>query len=171
MNPQQTANSLTPSYQDPWCWKCREHGDYITKTEVLGEGNWDSTPYISTTFKCRICKKTMHAPQVWDPVTLKRQPQRGCLLIYWTLVVSGLAVLCLLGAPWNWNVGLLVAVFAPTITIFVLGPILVLRLSARKYAVWRRWAIQRGWQEPSLEKRAKMDVKHGKNKPMPGGPG
>ncbi|MBT3567744.1 MAG: hypothetical protein HN494_02765 [Opitutae bacterium] len=168
VNPPQAAKSLIPSYQDPWCWKCREHGDYIKKTEVVQHADSSSPNYTTTTFTCRICKKKMHAPQVWDPVTLKRPAARGCLLIYWILVVIGLAVFCLLEAPWNWNLGLLLAVFAPTITIFVLGPILVLRLSARKYAVWKHWAIQRGWQEPSLEKRAKMEVKHGQNRPYQG---
>jgi len=172
MNPPQTAKSLIPSYQDPWCWKCREHTDFSKKTEVVqhvaNSNHGTPTLYTTTTFTCKICKKKMHAPQVFDPVTLRRSAERGCLLIYWILVVIGLAVFCLLEAPWNWNLGLLLAVFAPTITIFVLGPILVLRLSARKYAVWKHWAMQRGWQEPSLEKRAKMEMKHGQNRPYQG---
>ena len=110
----------------------------------------------------------MHAPQAWDPVILKRPAERGCLLIYWILVVIGLAILCLIDAPWNRTMGFLLAVLAPIITIFVLGPLLVLRLSARKYAVWKHWAMQRGWQEPSLEKRAKMEMKHGQNRPYQG---
>ena len=64
--------------------------------------------------------------------------------------------------------GFLLAVLAPIITIFVLGPLLVLRLSARKYAIWKEWAMQRGWREPSLEKRAKMEMKHGQNRPYQG---
>ena len=159
VNPPQTAESQIPRYQHLWCWKCQEHTDFIKSSRDVRDNEDGRYMYTANEFSCAICKKKMHAPQAFDPVTLKRPAERGCLLIYWILVVIGLAVFCLLEAPWNWNLGLLLAVFAPVISIFVIGPLVVLKLSARKYAIWKEWAMHRGWREPSLEKRAKMAIK------------
>ncbi len=160
MNPPPTAKSQIPRYQDLWCWKCQEHTDYSkASTAVRDPEKVGRIIYMANTFSCTICKKKMHAPQAFDPVILKRPAERGCLLIYWILVVIGLAIFCLVAAPWNRTLEILLAALVPTITIFVLAPLLVLRLSARKYAIWKEWAMQRGWREPSLEKRAKMTIK------------
>ena len=160
MNPPPTAKSQIPRYQDLWCWKCQEHTDYIKSSkDVHDNENGGRYIYTANTFSCAICKKKMHAPQAWDPVILKRPAERGCLLIYWILVVIGLAIFCLVAAPWNRTLEILLAALVPTITIFVLAPLLVLRLSARKYAIWKEWAMHRGWREPSREKRAKMAIK------------
>ena len=159
MNPQPITKSQIPRYQDLWCWKCQEHTDYSKASRTVRDKETRRYIFTENTFSCAICKKKMHAPQAFDPVLLKRPAERGCLLIYWILVVIGLAIFCLADAPWNRTLAFLLATLVPIIMIFVLGPLLVLRFSARKYAIWKYWAMQRGWREPSLRKRAKMEIK------------
>ena len=69
----------------------------------------------------------------------------GCSLIYFVPVIGFFAFL-----PWDRNetysadLFLGIAVF---VVFLILAPAYLLHLMARKYAVWKKWAKERGWEE------------------------
>lgn len=76
----------------------------------------------------------------------------GCL---WTYFVISSVVLLSLGisgvtndkSELSWAAGIL-----SVILLFL--PIAALLRANKKYAIWKKWAEERGWKEPSREKRA-----------------
>ena len=152
-NAERDDNSQKPNYQRLWCWKCQKHSDYHTHSAPVRNRENGRFIYERREFSCLACHKKMHSPQAYDPVILKRPAERGCLWIYWTLVVMGLCILSLLTAS---SIAMLLGILAPASFIAIFIPWFLLRRSANKYAIWRTWAIERGWKEPSLQKRIRM---------------
>lgn len=146
-------SSEKPDYQRLWCWKCQKHSDYHTQSAPVQNPESGRLVYERREFSCLDCNKKMHSPQAYDPVILKRPAERGCLWIYWTLVVMGLCILGLLSAS---SLTMFLGILTPAVFIVIFIPWFLLRWSANKYAIWRAWAIERGWKEPSLQKRIRM---------------
>ena len=81
---------------------------------------------------------------MWRPFLMNLGGFRlGCSLMYFVPVIGFFAFLL-----WDRaNVGdpfLGIAVF---VVFLILAPAYLLHLMARKYAVWKKWAKERGWEE------------------------
>lgn len=73
-----------------------------------------------------------------------------CAGVYFSITI--MAILALI--PWGWEeVGGLV-LLGIVVVVFLLIPTGVLVRAARKYATWKQWAEERGWEEPPKAKRA-----------------
>jgi len=155
----QTPN---PNYQGLWCWECQAHTAYHShsKTRQVCSNDGPSRLTTYTTFTCEFCQKKMYTPQAVDPIVFKRPAERGCLWIYWICATIGLPIFCwfLVASPIA-NLALILAIFLPTAATVIGLPWLIIRWSAKKYAIWKSWAEERGWKEPKRKKRLKMDFR------------
>jgi hypothetical protein len=102
----------------------------------------------------------MYTPQAVDPIVFKRPAERGCLWIYGIFAMIGLpAFYWLLAGGLIVHTLIILAIYLPVVVIVVALPWLIIRWSAKKYATWKSWAVARGWKEPKLEKRLKMEIR------------
>ncbi len=157
------SQSSTPNYQGLWCWACQEHTAYHFRSTTQRVFNNDVGSRVATyeDFTCVTCKSKMYTPQVWDPVVFKRPAERGCLWIYLISVAIGISFffISFLATELIYRQPILL-VFSCVVAIgLVVLPHLIIRWSGKKYGIWKSWAMQRGWREPSLEKRMKMEVR------------
>ena len=145
------SNPQEPKYDKPYCFRCQGHVGYkvITQTRRSEHGT------IHTTKKniCRDCGKNMKAPQEYDfayygPWGL------GCLL-FSCLLASGCFLYVVLEGrrivPSDSTHYLLIGVVA---VIILMGPLVLGIMVAKKYKIWKKWAEERGWEEPPRKERA-----------------
>ena len=76
----------------------------------------------------------------------------GCLWVYFIITPTGFLLLAIFGATSgrpeiSWLSGILGI-------LLITLPIAALLRASKKYATWKIWAEERGWKEPSREKRA-----------------
>ena len=144
------TDSQKPDYNKPWCWKCEQHARFktIIHTNTCYTGTSKTTQHV-----CAICGKTVFRPAAVDFAYYGKVGRR-CAWIYFAIAISCIMPLI------NWAIGngvddadkLLGVGF--TVLVFLVIPWAMLVWASGKYATWKRWAEDRGWQEPPKEKRA-----------------
>ncbi len=155
----QTPN---PNYQGVWCWKWQAHTAYHFHAKTRRVHSNDGASRVTTyaNFTCEFCHKKMYTPQAVDPIVFKRPAERGCLWIYGILATLGLPIFyCFLAVGPISNLFLILAIYLPVAVTVIALPWLIIRWSAKKYATWKSWAVQRGWKEPKRKKRLKMEFR------------
>ena len=128
------AASQEPKYGKPWCWTCQAHKRY-KYVRVSGDNHARKTI-------CRSCGAMM-----WKPLSMNLEGVRfGCSLIYFAPTI-GFFAFFLWERRSAMDNGALFLVIATFVVFLILPPAYLLHWSARKYAVWKKWAEERGWEE------------------------
>ena len=73
-----------------------------------------------------------------------------CAYVYFSIIM--VAILALIPLGMEGSRGFILLGIVAVVFLFI--PIGVLVRAARKYAIWKQWAEERGWEEPPKEKRA-----------------
>ena len=150
------ADPQKPKYGKPYCWECRGHTKFkvVNYTIQTEHGSRDRKKNI-----CRNCGKIMKAPRDMDSAYYGPWAIVG-LSVYFPLTIAAILWLALDGENWldengNHEEGWIPIFFASIVALFCLVlPAVILVLAAKKYATWKQWAIERGWQEPPRKERA-----------------
>ena len=148
------ADPQKPKYDKPYCWKCKGHTHFKTRT-VTSTSDYGATGSSRKVHNCRDCDDIMKEPRVLDsayygPLGI------GCLSVYFIITSVGLLFFAIDGAANGghdkiiWILGML----ALLAFLLLVLPIVVLLRAAKRYATWKQWAEERGWVEPSRKKRA-----------------
>ena len=134
------AVSQEPKYDKPWCWTCQAHKRYkYVQTSYGGSGERTGRKTI-----CRSCGARM-----WKPFLMNLGGLRlGCSLMYFVPVIGFFAFfLWSINAESSTSSTDLFLGIVVFVIFFILLPAYLLHLMARKYAVWKKWAKERGWEE------------------------
>ena len=133
-------DSQEPKYSKPWCWSCEAHKRYIYVETTGSDHGTKGRKSI-----CRSCGARMQTPLLMDLGGFKL----GCSLMYFVPVICFLAFM-----GWKvWNMNTLTSStdlflrIAISGALLILPPAYLLHRMARKYAVWKKWAKERGWEE------------------------
>ena len=146
------SNSQEPRYDKPYCFKCQGHTDYkvITHTQ-RSEGG--TRTYTTTKNVCRGCGKNMKAPREYDFAHYGPWGV-GCLVFAILLAIGCFLYVLLEGrriVPTDFSHYLLIGVVA---VVMIIGPVVLGIVAAKKYTTWKKWAEERGWEEPPRKERA-----------------
>ncbi len=148
------AASQEPQYDKPYCWKCKGHTPFKTRT-VTSTSDYGATGSSRKVHNCRDCDDIMKEPRVLDsayygPLGI------GCLSVYFIITSAGLLFFAIDRAANGehdkiiWILGML----ALLAFLLLVLPIVVLLRAAKRYATWKQWAEERGWVEPPRKERA-----------------
>ena len=144
------TDSQKPDYHKPWCWKCQEHTHFktITRTHHDEHGTRRRTQNV-----CAICGKSVFRPAAVDFAYYGKVGRR-CVWVYFAIAVSCILPLVYWGIDNLADDAQALLVVGSVVVVFLIIPCAMLVWASRKYATWKTWAEERGWQEPPKEKRA-----------------
>ena len=138
-----------PEYGKPWCWTCREHADFRTVTTVHHDEHRTRT---TTALVCAACEKGMSTPARMD-FAYYGKAGMGCAWAYFSITILAILSLVVAATGTAGDHGLYHAL-GIVVPVFLIIPTGVLVRASRKYATWKEWAEQRGWEEPPKQERA-----------------
>jgi len=78
----------------------------------------------------------------------------GCACIYFLMAIVGILSVIVWGSVENVSDGDYYLLLGFLAVIFLVIPVGVLVRAAMKYAIWKTWAAELGWQEPPPKERA-----------------
>jgi hypothetical protein len=78
----------------------------------------------------------------------------GCAWTYFSITTIGILSLIVAGTGITTKKHDFYYLLGFVVVVFLLIPTGVLVRAARKYATWKQWAEERGWEEPPKEERA-----------------
>ena len=143
-----------PQYKKPYCWKCKGHTPFKTRT-VTSTSDYGRTGSSRKVHDCLVCDDIMKEPRVMDSAYYGPWGV-GCLSVYFIITSAGLLFFAIDGAANGehdkifWVLGML----ALLAFLLLVLPIVVLLRAAKRYATWKKWAEERGWVEPPRKERA-----------------
>ena len=148
------ADPQKPKYDKPYCWKCKGHTPFTTRTVTSTSDN-GATGSSRKVHNCRDCDDIMKEPRVLDsayygPLGI------GCLSVYFIITSVGLlffAIDSVANGEHDKIIWILVMLALLAFILLVL-PIVVLLRAAKRYAIWKKWAEERDWEEPPHKERA-----------------
>ncbi len=148
------ADPQKPKYDKPYCWKCKGHTPFKTRTVTSTSDN-GATGSSRKVHNCRDCDDIMKEPRVLDsayygPLGI------GCLSVYFIITSVGLLFFAIDSAANGEHdkiIWILVMLALLAFILLVL-PIVVLLRAAKRYAIWKKWAEERDWEEPPHKERA-----------------
>ena len=145
------ADPQKPQYDKPYCWKCKGHTSFKTRT-VTSTSDYGSTGSSRKVHKCRDCDEIMKEPRVLDsayygPLGI------GCLSVYFIITSAGLLFFAIDRAV-NGEHDKIIWILGMLAFLLLVLPIVVLLRAAKRYTTWKQWAEERGWVEPPRKERA-----------------
>ena len=145
------SNSQEPRYDKPYCFKCQGHTDYKIITHTSRKAGHSHITAITNV--CQGCGKNVKAPQEYDFAWYGPWGV-GCLLFSCLPAIGCFLYVLLEGrriVPSDFTHYLLIG--AVTV-VMIIGPIVLGIVATKKYTTWKKWAEERGWEEPPSKERA-----------------
>ena len=145
------ADPQKPQYDKPYCWKCKGHTSFKTRT-VTSTSDYGSTRSSRKVHKCRDCDEIMKEPRVLDsayygPLGI------GYLSVYF-IITSAVLLFFAIDRAVNGEHDKIIWILGMLAFLLLVLPIVVLLRAAKRYTTWKQWAEERGWVEPPRKERA-----------------
>ena len=144
------SNSQEPRYDKPYCFKCQGHTIFKIVTITHSD---EHGPRTRKVIRCRDCGKNMREPREYD-FAYYGPWGAGCLLFACLAAIGVFLYFLFEGrrlVSSDFTYHLLIGAVA---VVMFIGPLVLGIMAAKKYTTWKKWAEERGWEEPPRKERA-----------------